>query len=107
MVKNTGYQINTYNKHLWIENDLISARWRAFEILMKNKKTELFIKNHYTGEDVGAVYFSHKKTKNGTEYGPTWYSFRTRKEYLLDYDGSIFSVKTERRMPGQYARKRR
>lgn len=105
MVRNTGYRIQTYTLHIGIEDDLKSARWRAFSIVMKNKTLDIFIINHYTGELVGMVDYSKKKDKYGREYGPMWWSERKNKSYLLDYDGTIFDVKTGRRVPGQYERK--
>lgn len=109
MILMTTYRIQTYNHDIGYANDIIEARYKAFSYLMNgHKSAEIYIKSDKTGDVAGFVYYERKKKgKNGKIRGPMYYSDRTSKDYLLDWDGTIFDVKTERRMPGQSLKRKR
>ena len=100
-----GYKLEGYTSYIGWEKTLESARWRAFEIVMKNKKADVFIKNESTRKLSGMVYYSKHKDKYGKVIGPVYFSFKNNKTYLLDYDGKIFDQHTGRKVRGQYQRK--
>lgn len=102
------YKIKTYNHYIGYAESLVAARHKAFGYLMDHKSAEIFIHSEKTGDVVGFVYYERKKKdRYGRILGPMYWSDRTRKDYLLDLDGTIFSVKTEKKMPGQSPRKKR
>ena len=84
------------------------ARSKAFSYVMEKKRMEIYIVNTKTGNLAGVVYYENKKKdKYGKVFGPMYWSESKNKDYLLDFDGSIFDIKTNKRMPGQYSRKKR
>lgn len=102
------YRIEQNNYIIGYSDDIVDARNRAFSYLMEKKKFDVYIVNTRTGNLAGVVYYEgKKKDRYGRVYGPMFWSEPRNEDYLLDYDGTIFSIKTGRRMPGQYARKRR
>lgn len=71
--------------------DITYARSRAFNYVMDNKNVTVTIMNdkrYY----IGAVWYK------GPKSGPVYYSERTKKTYLLDYDGEIYDMKTEKKI---------
>ena len=101
-----AYYVKTYNHR--ISNyckDIFEARYKAFGYIMSHKKDEIFIHEEKSGDVVGFVYWNKKKDKYGRVLGPCYWSDKTGKDYLLDLDGKIFDMKTDRKVPGQYRRR--
>lgn len=71
--------------------DITYARSRAFNYVMDNRTATVTIMNDKK-RYIGAVWYK------GLKSGPVYYSERTKKTYLLDYDGEIYDMKTEKRV---------
>lgn len=101
------YRIEQNNHTIGYADRIDYARAMAFSNLMEKKKYDVFIVNTYTGNLAGAVYWEgKKKDRYGDIYGPMYWSEKNGKDYLLDYDGSLFDIKTNRRVRGQRPRKK-
>lgn len=84
------------------------ARSKAFSYLMNKKRWDIYIVNTKTGELAGVVYYeSKKKDRYGDVLGPMYWSEKKNKDYLLDFDGSLFDVKTNKRIPGSITGKKK
>jgi hypothetical protein len=73
------------------DKDITYARSRAFNYVMEHKNSVVTIMNDKL-VTLGEVWYQNQKT------GPVYFSERTRKKYLLDYDGEIYDMKTEKRV---------
>lgn len=96
------YRLKQDNRTMGYAFSIDEARYKAFGFLMKKKKEDVFILNDSTGGLVGAVFYETKrKDRYGRVLGPMYWSERKGKEYLLDLDGSLFDIRTNKRVPGQ------
>lgn len=73
------------------EKNIMDARSEAFNYVMKHKNSVVTIMNDKLMM-IGEVWYQ------GPKAGPVYFSERTRKKYLLDYDGEIFDMKTEKKV---------
>ena len=101
-----SYVLEDTRKKVGDEKTLELARSRAFEIVMKNKKADIFIRNGYTRRLSGLVFYSKIKDEYGRVPGPVYVSFKNDKDYLLDHNGKIYDVVKGKRIPGKYTRKK-
>lgn len=74
----------------WVK-DITYARSEAFNYVMKHKKEGVPIMNDNMIL-IGMVWYK------GPKSGPVYHSQRTGKTYLLDYDGEIYDMKTEKKV---------
>lgn len=73
------------------DKDITYARSRAFDYVMAHKNSVVTIMNDKLIL-IGEVWYQ------GTKTGAVYFSERTRKKYLLDYDGVIFDMKTKKKV---------